>query len=71
MWTRFDDDRLDQRLRELLSDHVQLDMAIRTMHTVDRIGKLHLCHAVERVASVSPLEAKMAVARACTHDHLE
>lgn len=71
MWTRTDDDRLDQRLRSLLAEDLQLAAAIHAIHTLDGMGKLHLCHAVQRVTGMSQLEAKKVVTIACSSESTE
>lgn len=70
MWTRIEDDRLDQRLRSLLADGRKLCAVIQAVHTLDGIGKLHLCHSVERVTGMRPIEAKKVVTLACSSENI-
>ena len=71
LWTTADEQRLDQRLRDLLVLDEPLERAIRTLHEVDGIGKLIICHAVERVLGRSATEAKRSVNRACPSKLIE
>jgi len=71
MWTRIEDDRIDQRLRSLLADGWQLSAVFQALHTLDGIGKLHLCHSVERITGIRPIEAKKVVTLACSSESIK
>ncbi len=64
MWTAADDQRIEARLRELISDGQELEPAIRTLHQADGLGALFICRAVERVAGLDPHATQRLVVRA-------
>ncbi|MBY0229548.1 MAG: hypothetical protein K2W96_09740 [Gemmataceae bacterium] len=62
--TKADDERAENFLRERLAEGVPLEEAIRATRFAAPAPALFLCPIVERVAGVTPTEAKRLVARA-------